>query len=240
MKQSFNKKDGGYFKIGKAYSIKNKKYIPHKNDIYLEKGTASWYGDKFQNKLTANGEIFNKNIFTAAHKTLPLPSVIKVTNISNNKSILVRVNDRGPFCDHRIIDVSEAVAKELEFYNEGVSDVYVQYMKKHTEKMLSTDLRYKKRYNMYLNNLKEINYLNHKVFLVSSVSLNSKKNAEQIVAKLKKIGSKYFRITIAYSRKGYSINIFCKKESMAYFISHKISKYFNIDTNIKINRRNVI
>ena len=82
---------------------------------------ASWYGPKFHNKVTANGEIFNKNLLTAAHRTLPMPSMVKVTNLENGRSIMLRVNDRGPFAKERIIDLSEYAAGKLGFKEQGHS-----------------------------------------------------------------------------------------------------------------------
>jgi len=93
---------------------------------YKEVGLASWYGHRFNKKRTANGEVFDKSEYTAAHKTLPLPSVVKVTNLDNGRSILVRVNDRGPFVRGRILDVSENAAKKLGFWGNGTARVLVE------------------------------------------------------------------------------------------------------------------
>lgn len=93
---------------------------------YVEEGIASWYGQKFHGHLTANGEIFDMYEHTAAHKTLPLPSFAKVTNLKNGKSILVRINDRGPFHANRIIDLSFAAAKTLDFLDTGTAEVKVE------------------------------------------------------------------------------------------------------------------
>lgn len=131
-----NTKYMGHYKIGKPYKIDGKTYYPQKNENYKEIGLASWYGDDFHNKKTANGEVFNKNTFTAAHKTLPLPSVVKVTNLENGRTIILRVNDRGPFVDNRIIDVSEKAAKHIDMHNKGVTQVKVEYLKKETDKLL--------------------------------------------------------------------------------------------------------
>lgn len=126
----------GHYKIGKPYKIDGKTYYPQKNERYKEVGLASWYGDDFHNKKTANGEVFNKNTFTAAHKTLPLPSVVKVTNLENGKTIILRVNDRGPFVDNRIIDLSEKAAKKIDMHKKGVTQVKVEYLKKETDQLL--------------------------------------------------------------------------------------------------------
>lgn len=92
-------------------------------------GYASWYGGKFQGRLTANGEIFDTNKFTAAHKTLPFGTMVKVTNISNGKSTVVRINDRGPFVEGRIIDLSHAAAEELNMLTAGVAPVKLEVLK---------------------------------------------------------------------------------------------------------------
>jgi rare lipoprotein A (peptidoglycan hydrolase) len=115
-----------HFKVGKPYVIENQQYIPGIDPRYSEIGIASWYGDEFHKGLTANGELFDKNLITAAHKTLPLPSIVKVTNLENGKSMKIRVNDRGPFVKGRIIDLSEAAAKELGFYEKGKAKVLVE------------------------------------------------------------------------------------------------------------------
>ena len=102
---------------------------PKKNLNYDEKGIASWYGPKFHGKLTANGEIFNQYNLTAAHKTLPIPSAVKVTNLKNNKSLIVRINDRGPFVNDRIIDLSYQSAKKLKLLEAGTGFVRVQLLR---------------------------------------------------------------------------------------------------------------
>ncbi|MBL6785796.1 MAG: septal ring lytic transglycosylase RlpA family protein [Rickettsiales bacterium] len=122
----------GYFKVGKPYKIDGVNYHPEINNEYSEVGIASWYGDKFHNKKTANGAIFNKYQMTAAHKTLPLPSIVKVTNLDNGESIIVTINDRGPFVGDRIIDLSEYAARELGFFTKGTAKVIVEFLKDET------------------------------------------------------------------------------------------------------------
>ena len=117
------------YKIGKKYSIKNKYYFPKKNLYYDKTGIASWYGPKFHGKLTANGEIYNQNALTAAHKTLPLPSAVRVTNLKNNKSVILRINDRGPFVNDRIIDLSSRAADILDLKKKGTGLVRVTILK---------------------------------------------------------------------------------------------------------------
>ncbi|MAU38657.1 MAG: septal ring lytic transglycosylase RlpA family protein [Rhizobiales bacterium TMED94] len=118
---------GGVYKIGKPYQIEDKIFYPKESFNYLESGVASWYGPNFDGKKTANGEIFNMNLLTAAHKTLQLPSMVKVTNIENNRSLILRVNDRGPFVKNRIIDVSKRAASILGFQKDGTANVIVEY-----------------------------------------------------------------------------------------------------------------
>ena len=122
-------KSNGIYKIGNPYVVDGKRYYPKKDLNYDEKGIASWYGPKFHGKLTANGEIFNQYKLTAAHKTLPIPSAVKVTNLKNNKSLIVRINDRGPFVNDRIIDLSYQSAKKLDLLKPGTGFVRVQLLR---------------------------------------------------------------------------------------------------------------
>jgi len=126
-KSSNNSFYGGIYKIGDPYLIDNKVYYPKEEKKYDEIGIASWYGKKFHGKPTANGETFNMYKVSAAHKTLPLPSQVKVTNLDNNKSLIMRVNDRGPFAKERIIDLSMKAAELLGFKEKGTQRVRVQY-----------------------------------------------------------------------------------------------------------------
>jgi len=103
-------------------------YVPHEQPNYNETGIASWYGDAFNMKATATGEIFDMSQFSAAHTTLPLPSLVEVTNLDNGRKLVVRVNDRGPFVDGRIIDLSRAAAAELGYDRAGTARVRVKYV----------------------------------------------------------------------------------------------------------------
>jgi rare lipoprotein A len=113
-------------KVGRSYTIRGVRYTPKRDANYSARGIASYYGKNHHGKQTANGERFNMNALSAAHTTLPLPSCVKVTNLKNNKSIILRVNDRGPFIKGRIIDVSYAAAKELDFIGSGIVEVHVK------------------------------------------------------------------------------------------------------------------
>lgn len=118
---------GGTYKIGTPYKVAGKWYVPHHDPTYDAAGKGSWYGDDFHGRKTANGEIFDKHALTAAHPTLPLPSYVYVTNLDNGRTVLVRVNDRGPYSGGRIIDVSHAVARHLDFEHKGLTRVRVKY-----------------------------------------------------------------------------------------------------------------
>lgn len=118
---------GGY-KLGAPYQVGGIWYTPREQPHYNEVGVASWYGDDFQKKATANGEIFDKGLITAAHKTLPLPSLVEVTNLGNGRRLVVRVNDRGPFVDGRIIDLSHEAARKLGYAGDGLARVRVRYL----------------------------------------------------------------------------------------------------------------
>jgi rare lipoprotein A len=121
-------KGGGRYVIGEPYRVAGKTYIPAHNAEYSATGNASWYGSAFHGRLTANGEIYDVKGLTAAHPTMPLPSYARVTNLKNGRSMVVRVNDRGPFAHGRVIDVSEAVAEVLDFKQAGVTKVQVDYV----------------------------------------------------------------------------------------------------------------
>ena len=121
-------KGGGRAMVGKPYQVAGRWYTPRVEPNYDKTGKASWYGSAFHGRLTANGEVFDQNAITAAHPTLPLPSYVRVTNLQNHRSLLVRVNDRGPFVANRIIDLSRRSADMLGFGKKGVVDVRVQYV----------------------------------------------------------------------------------------------------------------
>lgn len=125
--------------VGKPYTIKGKRYAPKMHQQYSKEGLASWYGGKFQGRLTANGEIFDKWGMTAAHKTLQLPAYVKVTNKENGKQVTLRVNDRGPFKPNRIIDLSRAAAEKLDMLGTGVAKVKVDLLTGHAAKIAAAE-----------------------------------------------------------------------------------------------------
>jgi rare lipoprotein A len=121
-------KGGGREMVGRPYTIAGRTFVPKIDENYSREGLASWYGPNFHGRQTANGEVFDKYSVSAAHPTMPLPSYARVTNLANDRSVIVRVNDRGPFHGNRIIDVSKTVAEALEFRHLGVSRVRVDYV----------------------------------------------------------------------------------------------------------------
>ncbi|MCP4182630.1 MAG: septal ring lytic transglycosylase RlpA family protein [Hyphomicrobiales bacterium] len=134
------RKGGGYYRVGKPYKIKGKWYFPKDQPDYDKTGIASWYGPNFHGRLTANGEIYDQYSLSAAHPTLPLPSYAKVTNLENGRSLIVRVNDRGPFSRKRIIDLSAQASKMLGYQKKGLTKVRVKYIGK--ARMDGLDARY--------------------------------------------------------------------------------------------------
>lgn len=116
------------YKIGQPYQVDGVWYYPAEDYDYDQTGVASWYGPDFHGKLTANGEIYDMNEITAAHPTLPMPSFVRVTNLENGRSLVLKVNDRGPFVKGRVIDVSRRGSQLLGFYGKGTAMVRVQIL----------------------------------------------------------------------------------------------------------------
>ena len=140
------RRGGGYYMVGKPYEVKGKWYRPREDPGYTVTGLASWYGPNFHGRKTANGEIFDQYALSAAHPTMPLPSYARVTNLENGSSLIVRVNDRGPFAHNRVIDLSARAAKMLGYTKKGVARVRVQYVGRapidgHDEKFLLASYR---------------------------------------------------------------------------------------------------
>lgn len=119
---------GGQYLVGHPYTIAGHTYYPGENANYTATGMASWYGDAFHGRKTANGEVYDMRAFSAAHPTMPLPSYARVTNTSNGYSVIVRVNDRGPYHGGRVMDVSSRVADVLDFKGAGTARVKVEYI----------------------------------------------------------------------------------------------------------------
>ena len=125
----------GNYKIGKPYKIGNIWYTPREDFNLVETGIASWYGPDFHGNKTANGEIYDKYELTAAHRTLQMPSIVRVTNLENGRSIIVRINDRGPFARGRIIDMSKRGAELLGFINQGTARVKVEVLEQESRQI---------------------------------------------------------------------------------------------------------
>jgi rare lipoprotein A len=121
-------KGGGRAMVGKPYQVGGRTFVPREDKDYSREGWASWYGPSFHGRMTANGEVFDRFSVSAAHPTMPLPSYVRVTNVVNKRSMIVRVNDRGPFHGNRIIDVSQSVADALDFKRHGTARVRVDYV----------------------------------------------------------------------------------------------------------------
>lgn len=122
------RKGGGRRQLGRPYRIRGKWYTPREQPGYDRTGSASWYGPNFHGRLTANGEIYDQFALTAAHPTFPLPSYARVTNVETGHSVVVRVNDRGPYHKGRIIDLSARASEMLGYQHQGVGRVRVQYV----------------------------------------------------------------------------------------------------------------
>jgi rare lipoprotein A len=120
--------NAGVYKVGNPYQIGDTWYYPREQPNYDETGIASWYGPTFYGHHTANGEMYDGKAMTAAHRTLPMPVNVRVTNLDNGKSVIVRVNDRGPYAKGRIIDLSEAAARALDVIATGTARVRVTYL----------------------------------------------------------------------------------------------------------------
>jgi rare lipoprotein A len=121
-------KGGGVYRVGSPYMVAGRLYVPELDPHYRAEGLASWYGNDFHGRSTANGEIFDLNAISAAHPTMPLPSYARVTNLQNGRSLIVRVNDRGPYAANRILDVSKRAAQLLGFIDRGTTRVRVEYV----------------------------------------------------------------------------------------------------------------
>jgi rare lipoprotein A len=121
------RKGGGIYKVGRPYRVGGRWYHPHENPNYDRAGTASWYGTAFHGRRTSNGEVYDMYALTAGHPTLPMPSYAYVTNLQNGRTVLVRINDRGPYARDRLIDLSYRTAHTLGYHNQGTARVRVRY-----------------------------------------------------------------------------------------------------------------
>lgn len=121
-------KGGGVYRVGQPYMVGGRMYYPQSDPSYRADGLASWYGEDFHGRLTANGEVYDMHSLSAAHPTLPMPSYVRVTNLANRRSVIVRVNDRGPYHGNREIDLSGKAAELLGFRDRGLARVRVEYV----------------------------------------------------------------------------------------------------------------
>jgi rare lipoprotein A len=132
--------DRGTYKVGQPYQVDGVWYYPKPDYAYRETGIASWYGPGFHGRLTANGEVYDQSSLTAAHRTLPMPSMVQITNLENGRSIKVRINDRGPFKNGRIIDLSKRAADLLGFSHNGTARVLVEIVEDESRRLASAAL----------------------------------------------------------------------------------------------------
>ena len=217
------------YKIGKKYKIGGRYYYPKKNLSYNKTGIASWYGPKFHGKLTANGEIYNQYALTAAHKTLPLPSAVKVTNLKNNKSIVLRINDRGPFVNDRIIDLSSKAADILEIKREGTGLVRVQILK---EKSLLLEKFAKQGSFPEIADLKETELPNIKIPSKVKVEIKDTKYQKIVTKKINynlKNLNKEYKIYIKLASFSSNKNAEIMKKKVSYIDKVKIYKIFKMN-----------
>ena len=217
------------YKIGKKYNVGGKYYYPKKDLYYNKTGIASWYGPKFHGKLTANGEIYNQYALTAAHKTLPLPSAVKVTNLKNNKSIVLRINDRGPFVNDRIIDLSSKAADILDLKREGTGLVRVQILK---QKSLYLEKLAKQGSFPEINDLKETELPNVTIPNKVAVKIKDTKNKKIITKKLNynlKNLNKEYKIYIKLASFSSNKNAETMKKKVSYIDNVKIYKIYKLN-----------
>tara|TARA_Y100000287_G_scaffold152306_1_gene128103 strand:- start:584 stop:1522 length:939 start_codon:yes stop_codon:yes gene_type:complete len=217
------------YKIGKKYNVGGKYYYPKKDLYYNKTGIASWYGPKFHGKLTANGEIYNQYALTAAHKTLPLPSAVKVTNLKNNKSIVLRINDRGPFVNDRIIDLSSKAADILDLKREGTGLVRVQILR---EKSLYLEKLAKQGSFPEINDLKETELPNITIPSKVAVKIKDTKNQKIITKKINynlKNLNKEYKIYIKLASFSSKKNAEIMKKKVSYIDKVKIYKIYKLN-----------
>ena len=214
------------YKIGKKYNVDGKYYYPKKDLYYNKTGIASWYGPKFHGKLTANGEIYNQYALTAAHKTLPLPSAVKVTNLKNNKSIVLRINDRGPFVNDRIIDLSSKAADILDLKRAGTGLVRVKILR---EKSLYLEKLAKQGSFPEIADLKQVEFPNVTIPNKVAVKIKNTNNNKIITKKINynfKNLNKEYKIYIKLASFNSNKNAKLMKKKISYIDKVKVYKIF--------------
>ena len=213
------------YKIGNKYNVKGKFYFPKKDLTYNKTGIASWYGPKFHGKLTANGEIYDQYAMTAAHKTLPLPSAVKVTNLQNNKSVILRINDRGPFVNDRIIDLSSKAADILDLKKSGTGLVRVILLK---DKSLLLEKLARNGYFPEIVDLPKSELPSVNIPKTTSVKIDGKSKKNKSVKKIIKYDlnklKKDYNIFIIIASFSSSQNAKIMKEKISYIEKVKIYK----------------
>ena len=218
----------GHYKVGNPYIVDGIEYKPKLLSKYNENGIASWYGPNFHNKITSNGEIFNQNVISAAHKILPLPSIVKVINSSNNQFLYIRVNDRGPFVNDRIIDLSKKAAIRLNFFKKGTTQVNVKLIDSgpHLLDKKFLDHAYLTSYARSIDNMeKRVKNTKNNIFLQVG-AFDNKDNAYTLLNYLKnKINDNLFIKDFSKKNKDTVYKVFVGpflKEDLANSVSNKI------------------
>ena len=218
----------GHYKVGNPYVVDGIEYKPKLLSEYNKNGIASWYGPNFHNKMTANGEIFDQDSISAAHKVLPLPSIVKVINVSNNLSLYIRINDRGPFVNDRIIDLSKEAAIKLNFYKEGTAEVNVILIDTgpHLLEEKYLDHSFLSTYSKLIDNSKkDLQNIKSSIFLQVG-AFSNKKNAKTLLNYLKgKINDNLFVKDFSRDNKSFLYKVFVGpflSEDMANKVSSEI------------------
>ncbi len=199
----------GHYKIGLPYKVKNQDYHPIHNESYDEIGIASWYGPGFHGKKTANGETYNQRALTAAHKTLPLPSLVRVTNLENGRSAVLMVNDRGPYADNRIIDLSMKSAEILGIKEKGLAEVRVQYLadesnKMHTElKLNSQKIKEIARHKNRIQNLRNLD----EGIYIQLAAFKNEINAKRLLNQVKNHANAHIQLVKVDDEEFFRVNI---------------------------------
>lgn len=201
------KQYGGVYKVGNPYKIMGKWYYPAEDYDYSEVGMASWYGEDFHAKKTANGERYDMNTLTAAHRTLPLPSIVKVTNLENGRSLVLRVNDRGPYAKERIIDISKRGAQLLGYQTKGITKVRVEIMSKESKALKAALLGQKVPDNVTIP-VMQLPAANAEIsYYVQAGSFSQKEYADNLSAKLSQFGKSRVSSALVGNAKFYRVRI---------------------------------
>lgn len=200
------KQYGGVYKIGNPYQIMGRWYYPKEDYNYSEVGMASWYGDDFHAKRTANGEKYDMNTLTAAHRTLPLPSIVKVTNLENGRSLVLRVNDRGPYAKDRIIDISKRGAQLLGYQTKGTTKVRVEILEAES-KALKAALLNQKLPEPKIKEKPVVQKESSKGYFVQAGSFSSKDLAQNLSDKLQSFGQTEISEVVVNGKTYYRVRV---------------------------------